>query len=320
MGLRFIRPHLALPLLYRFLAPQMYRTEQKGIKLVHDFTEKIIAEKQNSLALAQKSQNIEHKDDSLELGAKSRMAFLDVLLQATVNDQPLSDKQIRDEVNTFMFEGHDTTSAATSFCLYAISRHPEVQQKLFKELHEYYENDLNQPLNFNDFQKLPYLNCVIKESLRLYPPVLAVGRCLVSDLKVGKFYNVSQSPLNTFHVYLFPRLLLDEISIPARTSIIILLWEILRDPEVFDNPLTFYPERHLENNRQVNAFSNIPFSAGARNCIGQKFALLEMRAIITKVIRNFELLPLGEEIQPSMRIILRSNSGINLGMKPRQYN
>ena len=115
-------------------------------------------------------------------------------------------------------------------------------------------------------------------------------------------------------------LCLDDICIPAHSSIIILLWEILRDPTIFDDPLTFLPERHLENNNRVNAFSNIPFSAGARNCIGQKFALMEMRAIVVKMIRNFELLPLGEEIQPSMRIILRSNSGINLGLKPRVYN
>ena len=185
MGVRFIRPHLSLPVLYPILAPKMYQKEKKCIKIVHSFTEKIITEKQQCMANSQDERN-ELKNDPLELGLKSRMALLDVLLHATVDKQPLPDKQIRDEVNTFMFEGHDTTSTATSFCLYAISRHPRVQEKLFKELHEYFGNDLHYPLNFNDLQKLTYLNCVIKESLRMYPPILAVGRRLSSDLKVGK--------------------------------------------------------------------------------------------------------------------------------------
>lgn len=94
---------------------------------------------------------------------------------------------------------------------------------------------------------------------------------------------------------------------------------MLRDPAVFDDPLSFLPERHLMNNARVNAFSNIPFSAGPRNCIGQKFAQLEMRTIVSKVIRNFELLPLGKDVQPSMHLILRSNTGINMGLRPRVY-
>lgn len=94
---------------------------------------------------------------------------------------------------------------------------------------------------------------------------------------------------------------------------------MLRDPEVFEDPLSFKPERHLMNNPRVNAFSNIPFSAGPRNCIGQKFAQLEMRTILIKVIRNFELLPLGEDVQPSMQLILRSKTGINFGLRPRNY-
>lgn len=94
---------------------------------------------------------------------------------------------------------------------------------------------------------------------------------------------------------------------------------MLRNPDIFEQPLSFRPERHLMNDARVNAFSNIPFSAGPRNCIGQKFAQLEMRMIVTKVIRNFELLPLGEDIQPTMQLILRSKTGINFGLTPRLY-
>lgn len=172
----------------RFFASKMYRTQQEGIKVMHKFTNKIITERQQSLLLAKETEEVrQNPSDNDDLGIKNRMAFLDVLLQSTIDGQPLSDKQIRDEVNTFMFEGHDTTTSATSFCLYALSRHRDVQQKLFEELREHFGDDLNRPVTYADLQQLTYLNCVIKESLRLYPPVLAIGRFLKTDLVVGKF-------------------------------------------------------------------------------------------------------------------------------------
>ncbi|XP_065364118.1 cytochrome P450 4ae1-like [Calliphora vicina] len=296
MAIRFVRPQLAYLSTFRLLAPKTYHLQQKDIKIMHEFIEKIIAERQQSLLKDKEKGNMQdYNNDPLDLGLKKRMALLDVLLQSEVEGESLTDKQIRDEVNTFMFEGHDTTTSATSFCLYALSRHPEVQQKLFLELREYFGDQLNRAITYKDLQELNYLNCVIKESLRMYPPILAVGRCLKNDLKV------------------------DNCCLPANSNVIILLWEMLRDPAVFDDPLRFLPERHLMNNARVNAFSNIPFSAGPRNCIGQKFAQLEMRTILIKVIRNFELLPLGEDVQPSMQIILRSTTGINIGLRPRYY-
>nr|AID61424.1 cytochrome P450 [Calliphora stygia] len=296
MALRFVRLQLAFMPTFRLLAPKAYRVQQKDIKIMHEFIEQIIAERQQSLLKDKEKGNIQdHNDDPYDLGLKKRMALLDVLLQSSVDGESLTNQQVRDEVNTFMFEGHDTTTSATSFCLYALSRHAPVQQKLFLELREYFGDQLNRAITYKDLQELNYLNCVIKESLRLYPPILAIGRCLKNDLKV------------------------DQYCLPANANVIILLWEMLRDPAVFDDPLRFLPERHLMNNARVNAFSNIPFSAGPRNCIGQKFAQLEMRTIIIKVIRNFELLPLGEDVQPSMQIILRSKTGINFGLRPRNY-
>ncbi|KAM7350671.1 cytochrome P450 4ae1-like isoform 1-T2 [Cochliomyia hominivorax] len=294
MAIRFVRPQLAFMPTLRILAPKSYHHQKKGIQIMHEFIEKIITERQQSL-LKEKAnnKNQEVNNDPLDLGLKKRMALLDVLLQSSIEGEPLSDKQIRDEVNTFMFEGHDTTTSATSFCLYALSRHPQVQEKLYIELQEYFGAKQNVSLCYNDLQQLNYLNCVIKESLRMYPPVMAIGRVLKSDLKVDKY------------------------AIPAKSSVIILLWEMLRDPEIFEDPLTFKPERHLMNDARVNAFSNIPFSAGPRNCIGQKFAQLEMRSIIIKVILNFELLPLGEDVQPVMQLILRSKTGVNFGLRPR---
>ena len=119
------------------------------------------------------------------MGIKQRKALLDVLLESTIDGMPLTDEQIRDEVNTFMFEGHDTTTSATSLCLYLLSRHEDIQQKLFEEVRAHFGDDLKRPVTYKDLQELHYLNCVIKESLRVFPPIPAIGRHIKEDCKLG---------------------------------------------------------------------------------------------------------------------------------------
>lgn len=93
---------------------------------------------------------------------------------------------------------------------------------------------------------------------------------------------------------------------------------MFRDPVVFSDPETFRPERFIQSNTiETNPYAYIPFSAGSRNCIGQKFAMLEMKSSISKVLRHFELLPVGEAPIPLMELILRSMNGVQLGLRPR---
>lgn len=107
--------------------------------------------------------------------------------------------------------------------------------------------------------------------------------------------------------------------IPAGTNVIIALYAISRDPQYFDQPDEFIPERFLatNNSSKKNSFAFVPFSAGPRNCIGQKFAMLEMKTFLYKLLRNYELLAQGPEIVPVMNLILRSSSGVHLGFKRR---
>ncbi|XP_018800716.1 PREDICTED: cytochrome P450 4ae1 [Bactrocera latifrons] len=294
---RFIRPILVFPRLFKLLRPQQYEKQMEGIRIMHRFTEQIIEERRTAL---QNKYNTSTESavnpEMLDIGLKPRMALLDVLLQSTTTDgQPLTDAQIRDEVNTFMFEGHDTTTSAISFCLYLLSRHPDCQRVLFEEIHNHFGTDTSRPIKYSDVQHLTYLNCVIKETLRLYPPIPVIGRWLKEEL------------------------VLPDVTLPPRTNVLILLWQILRDPDVYTEPERFWPERHLENNERANVFSNIPFSAGPRNCIGQRFAILEMRTAIVQVLRHYELMAFGVPIQPSIKIVLRSKSGVNVGLKRRAY-
>ncbi|XP_055857588.1 cytochrome P450 4d2-like [Episyrphus balteatus] len=293
LALRFMKPHLALKKIFKLFKPKLFNKQLEGVLYMHLFTNRIIEDRRKALNISKSQQNTINVDNQ---GIKKRMALLDVLLQSTTsNGEPLSDDDIREEVDTFMFEGHDTTTSAISFTLRAIACHPEVQEKLFKEIRELFGDDLDEPIRYRNIHELKYMSCVIKESLRLFPPIPAIGRFIREDFEL---YNCT---------------------IPAGTNVILILWEILRDPDIYEDPMAFRPERHLEVNPKSNSFSYIPFSAGPRNCIGQKFALLEMKCVLTKILRHFELLPLGEDVHPSIKIVLRSKTGVNLGLRSRVY-
>lgn len=113
-------------------------------------------------------------------------------------------------------------------------------------------------------------------------------------------------------------LVADEKIIPSNCNVTVLPCVLGRDPDIFPEPDKFIPERFTKENMQdKNAFSYIVFSAGPRNCIGQKFAMLELKSILSKVITKFELLPSGIEPILSAELILRSKNGFKIGMKRR---
>lgn len=152
---------------------------------MQNFTKDVIEKRrsalENKLKLSTNQEDIKDISEDDFLGHKKRMALLDLLLQATVDGKPLTNEDIREEVETFMFEGHDTTTSGTSFALYVISRHPEVQEKLFNEIREVIGDDKEQKVSLRQLQDLRYLECVIKESMRLYPPVPIIGRYFKED-------------------------------------------------------------------------------------------------------------------------------------------
>ena len=210
---------------------------------------------------------------------------------------PLSmpDEGIQEEVDTFMFEGHDTTTTALYFTTYAIGRHPDVQEKLHKEIDEIFGNSNRQVTN-DDLNALKYLDCVIKESLRLYPPVPFISREITEDTKIGVHF------------------------IPKDSIADVLIYVLNRDEKEFPEPSLFKPERFLpENSLGRHAYSNVPFSAGRRNCIGQKFAMMEMKVMLANILRNFELScdQTEDELKLHGELILRSENEIMVSLKSR---
>lgn len=166
------------------------------------------------------------------------MALLDILLQSTVDDQPLANEDIREEVDTFMFAGHDTTTSGISFCLYNIAKYPEVQQKVFEEIRKEISDD--EALTLSHISKLRYLELVIKETLRLYPSVPYFARRLTEEV------------------------MLEGYTFPKGCNLAISPYLMGRDPEIFPDPLAFTPERFdVETTvEKINPYAYVPFSAG----------------------------------------------------------
>ncbi|KAF2895541.1 hypothetical protein ILUMI_10635 [Ignelater luminosus] len=269
-----------------------YKIEQNALKVLHGYTNYVIKKRKEELI--SKSSTTEKHDDT---GAKKRLAFLDLLLQCQVDGKPLPQEVIREEVDTFMFEGHDTTTSGISFALYHLSKYPEVQEKAVNELRSIFADNKDGSPTYQDLQNMKYLEMVIKESLRLYPPVPAYARVLEETVKY------------------------DGSILPKGLTLMVLSHGLHRNTNVFPDPEKFDPERFSpENSAGRSPYAYVPFSAGPRNCIGQRFAMLEMKSTISKVLRNFELLPVPEhEPIASVEAIVKSANGLPVYLTKRQF-
>lgn len=143
------------------------------MRTLHGFTDKVIS--------ARRRERVEHERNEIEDTQKPNL--IDILLQSTIDNKPLSNKDIREEVDTFMFAGHDTATSAICFCLYNLAKHPEIQAKAFEEIKSVISGN---DLTLKDLNNLQYLELVIKETMRLYPPVPFIGRKMKEDTVISK--------------------------------------------------------------------------------------------------------------------------------------
>jgi cytochrome P450 family 4 len=188
------------------------------------------------------------------------MALLDVLLKSTIDGKPLTNEEIQEEVDTFTFEGHETVTTTISFVLYLLSHHPEIQQKVYEEI----QAETGKSLTYNSLQSLKYTESVIKETLRLFPPVPIYSRRIEEDLEI------------------------DGRVIPANSNLNLLAYVIHKDPRYFPEPEKFIPERFDDLKYTVeNQYVFVPFSAGPRNCIGEFCSSIKSTEIF-KTPSNFQ--------------------------------
>ncbi|KAJ8416525.1 hypothetical protein AAFF_G00358130 [Aldrovandia affinis] len=237
-------------------------------------------------------------DSEADQATGKRRAFLDMLLKTTDEDgNSLNHKDIQEEVDTFMFEGHDTTAASMNWTLYLLGSHPEEQRKVQQELQEVFGSS-DRPVGADDLRRLRYLECVIKESLRLFPAVPLFARRICEDCHINGF------------------------KVPKGINAIIIPYALHRDPRYFPDPEEFRPERFLpDNSIGRHPFAFIPFSAGLRNCIGQRFALMEEKVVLAWVLRNFsvEACQKREDLRPLGELILRPENGIWIKLEKKTH-
>ncbi|KAK0416436.1 hypothetical protein QR680_012482 [Steinernema hermaphroditum] len=252
-----------------------------ALGLLKSFTKQVIQERQAEL-------------EACDYNIEGRPAFLDLLLKMVKRgEMPIED--VQSEVDTFMFEGHDTTATGLTWALHLVGSYPEVQQKIYEELQDVIgDSDM---VTIEHLGKLQYLECCLKESLRLYPSVPIYVRKLGCDQELG------------------------DAMLPSGTQILINAFLIHRDPNHWPDPENFIPERFLTTARR-HPYSFVPFSAGSRNCIGQRFALLEEKTVMAWILRNFKVVSLKrrDEVRPKAELILRPIGGIPLKLIPREVD
>lgn len=272
---------------------------KKNINLIHQFDKKVIKEKKEKMITdIRNNHSIDNFNENKEIiGIKKKRAFLDLLLYHHLIHGSLNEKDIREEVDTFMFAGQDTSAMGITWTLYLLGLHHDIQEKVFQELVDIFGDDIERTITTEDIKNMKYMEYVIKESIRLYPPVPLIMRKNPTELKVGDYI------------------------LPPNSSLVIFIYSIHRNPTVFENPEVFDPDRFLpENCQKRHPFAYIPFSAGPRNCIGQKFAMMEMKTIIANVIRHFKVQSLDprDKIYESGDVILRPKFGIRINVKKRR--
>ncbi|NXK32018.1 CP4B1 protein, partial [Piprites chloris] len=260
------------------------RAFQDACKLAHNHTDKVIKERKMLLS------SEEELDEVLK---KRHLDFLDILLcSKDANGVGLSDEDLRAEVDTFMFAGHDTTASGISWLFYCLSLHPEYQQRCREEVQGILGD--RDTIEWEDLGKMTYATMCIKESLRLFPPVPFVSRQLSKPI--------------TFS---------DGRSLPAGCQVAVNIFAIHRNRDVWENPEIYDPLRFSpENSAHRHSHAFLPFSAGPRNCIGQQFAMNEMKVALALTLLRFKLLPDPSNL-PIMipQVVLRSSTGIHLHLK-----
>nr|XP_014341941.1 PREDICTED: cytochrome P450 4F22-like [Latimeria chalumnae] len=259
------------------------RKFQRACQVVHKFTNDVVQLRRSAL-----------REQGNEAWLRSKqgkvMDFIDMLLLSKDEEgNGLSDEHLMAEVDTFMFEGHDTTASGISWVLYNLARHPQYQDKCREEITQLMQEKETKEFEWDDLSQLPFTTMCIKESLRLHSPVTSIARRCIEDVKLPDGRIIPKGVICIVSIF-------GTHHNPA-------VWE---DPEVY-NPFRFDPEN--SQSRSSHAF--IPFSAGHRNCIGQNFAMTEIKVVIAMTLYRFRVMvDETKTIRRKPELILRAENGL----------
>jgi cytochrome P450 len=236
---------------------QLGKKTKENVKFTHDFFLEIVKNRRSNL------RGPEDED----------YCFLDRMLTTPIDGELVTNTEACFFVNFVLFV-HDTMHSSMNFLLYNLAKHPEVQEKVFQEAKEVLGHDFRGEITEKDVNQFHYLEAVIKESLRLFPPVPFVARILSSEKKIGSF--------------IFPK----------GAEVYLSLYAMMRSSKNFDDPLTFNPDRFYGVEKMPLSFSS--FSIGARKCPGGRIAINVLKIVVTKMLTRFKIKP--ADGQPELRV------------------
>ena len=207
------------------------------------------------------------------------------------NDPPMTDEEVSDQTMTLLAAGHETTSAGTTWAMHILSTHPDVQQKLRKEL---LDSGITQDPTFEKIESLHYLNNFVKEILRFYPPVPITRRTAQVSATIDGTY------------------------VPAGTDLFICTISTNKNPEIWGPTADqFDPERWDNLPRTHNNYGMQTFLHGSRSCIGQRFAILEMKYLVAQIVTSFTIESIRGTVQVKGGITQRPAQETGAGLTLR---
>jgi cytochrome P450 len=226
---------------------------------------------------------------------KDHRDLLSMLLAAKDSETgaQMSDQQLRDEIVTMISAGHETTANALSWTWHLLSQHRAIAQKLLAELDSVLRG---RTPTIADLPRLEYTTLVLKESMRLIPPVWAIGRHAIEDDFIGGY------------------------RIPANSLVMLSPYMTHRHRDFWDNPEEFRPERfQSESALRLPRFAYFPFGGGPHLCIGNSFAMMEAQLLLATIAQKFELHhQSGQTVELEPLITIRPKGGLWMNLYPRQ--
>lgn len=204
----------------------------------------------------------------------------------------MSDRQVRDEVMTFLGAGSETTALVLSYTFHLLSQNPDAVARLEAEIHSVLEG---RPPGMEDLPKLIYTEKVLKESMRLLPPAWLMSRESIEPVEIGGF------------------------RFPAGTCFYLNVWSIHRDPRFYERPDRFEPERwSADFAARLPKFAYFPFGGGQRMCVGASLAKVEAALILVAIVQRFRLAPKpGWKLQLDPSLVIRPKNGVWMDLRQR---
>ncbi|KAF9576881.1 hypothetical protein EC968_000005 [Mortierella alpina] len=285
------------------------RTNRRAWSAVRDFNksmESIVEGRKQELIreIAANGGQFSQKEDA----TSQKKDMLTMLLMDQLMGEGGTDLQIRYDVFTAIFAGHETTSASLSWTFYELATHPKIQARLREETRQLY-NDTDGAPSYDELNSLPYLNAVIRESLRIWSPVPLNLRVSVEDDYLPRGDG------------------LEPLYVPAGTNLQIPMFILQRDPKIWGpDSLEFNPDRWLGSGpcppiMPPNGVCYFPFYHGKRSCIGNKIATLEMKTHVANLVNTFEFVETPEmrankgDIDWRWSISLKPCPGVKIGVR-----